>query len=81
MMEDFKRPNHTDFMDSFELNRLSFSGIRHNSISDYMELWLDGEKRFELSSHDYRHNPEKWAAAYEQLFALNHVELITNKGN
>ena len=42
-MEDFKRPNHPDFMDSSELKKKKWSGIRHNTISGDLECWVEGE--------------------------------------
>jgi hypothetical protein len=80
-MENFKRPDHPDFMDSSELAGIEFSGLRHNSISDYMEFWVLGRKLFELSSLEYRLYPEKWAALYEEHLGCNQVEIINQKGN
>ena len=36
-MEDFKRPDHPDFMDSSELKKAKWSGIRNNSLSGDLE--------------------------------------------
>lgn len=40
---DSKRPDHPDFMDANELRKRGFSGIRHNVISEQLEIWRDGE--------------------------------------
>ena len=40
--EDFKRPNHPDFMDSTELRKMHFSGMRTNSITEDFEVWVNG---------------------------------------
>ena len=42
-MEDFKRPNHPDFMTSGELKKMKFNGIRSNSITEDLECWIEGE--------------------------------------
>lgn len=80
-MEDFKRPNHNDFKDSAELRKESFSGIRHNSLSDYMEFWVDGEKKFEMSALDFIFSPEKWEKEMADCLGLHNVEFTTAKGN
>jgi hypothetical protein len=79
-MEEFKRPDHPDFKDSKELAKLGWSGIRHNSITDYMELWVDGERKGELPTAIYNSFPERWAAIVEDVFAMKHVELINHQG-
>ena len=40
---DSKRPDHPDFMDTNELKKREFSGIRYNSLSEQLEIWRDGE--------------------------------------
>ncbi len=42
-MEDFKRPNHNDFKTSSELRKEKFNGIRHNSVTEDLEFWIEGE--------------------------------------
>jgi hypothetical protein len=44
MTEDFdsKRPDHPDFMTHGELKLREFSGIRHNSIDQSVEVWYMG---------------------------------------
>jgi len=81
MMEDFKRPDHTDFMTASELARIKFSGIRHNSITDFMELWVDGERKGDISSHNYVMYPERWAKIVSEAFALGNIEVQPIKGN
>lgn len=39
---DSKRPDHPDFMDANELKKLGFSGLRHNQLSNQMEIWVCG---------------------------------------
>lgn len=43
--EEFKRPDHYDFMDSTELREAKWSGVRHNSLTHRMELWIVGEMK------------------------------------
>lgn len=69
-MEDFNRPNHADFMDSSELKKIEFSGLRHNSISDCMEIWVLGERRREVRKG------ENLAQAFEEVFGIGVVELL-----
>ena len=40
---DSKRPDHPDFMTHGELKKHGFSGVRHNSISQEVEIWAGGE--------------------------------------
>ncbi len=80
-MEDFKRPDHPDFMDSNELTKIHFSGVRHNSLSDYMEFWIEGEKKFEMSVMDFKFDPQKWADKMADCLGLTKVEFEKLKGN
>ena len=57
-MENSKRPDHPDFMTSSELYVHAFTGIRHNSLSDYMEIWVDGIMKGELPA--YKFETEEW---------------------
>jgi hypothetical protein len=82
-MEDFKRPDHNDFATSFELRKRKFSGIRHNSISDHMEIWLEGDLRFSMSVVEIRTNQKKFDAAYANIFGLHSATMapLPNKGH
>lgn len=40
---DSKRPDHPDFMDASELKKREFCGLRHNKLSNQMEIWKLGE--------------------------------------
>ena len=81
MTEDFKRPDHPDFMTSSELAKIHFSGIRHNSINDYMEFWIEGERRFDMSVMDFKFSPEKWEQEMANCLGLYKVEITKEKGN
>ncbi len=73
-MEDFKRPAHNDFATSAELKERRFTGIRHNSITDEQELWVEGHLRLAVSMQMMAVNPSLWDQKYEEIFALHHVE-------
>jgi len=75
------RPNHPDYMDASELKKLGFSGIRYNSISNYIEVWLEGEKKFEVSKLEHSLDPESFERRYAELFCLYNVEQVPMKGN
>lgn len=73
------RPNHPDFMDSSELKKLGFSGLRNNSITQDYEIWIDGEvvKRITLAERTL--NPDIVKIRWEELFGLDHVEFRTGE--
>jgi hypothetical protein len=73
-VEDFKRPDHDDFATSAELSARRFTGIRHNSITNEQELWVEGHIKLAMSVDMLRVNPQLWHKKYEELFALHHVE-------
>lgn len=72
-MEDFKRPNHPDFMDSSELKKIQWSGFRHNSITDCGEIWVLGEVKESISAQQVALNPLAINEAYERVFELEEV--------
>lgn len=72
---DFKRPNHADFLDSSELKKMEFSGIRHNNLIQTMEIWTLGDLRGSIPDHEVLLYPEKFNALYADIFGLNGVEV------
>lgn len=72
-MEDFKRPNHYDFMDSSELKKAKFTGLRHNSITDSAEIWIEGEIRKIVTFAEVALDPLAINKAYEEVFCLEEV--------
>lgn len=78
-IDNFRRPSHPDFMDMFELAAIRFSGVRHNSISDYMEVWVDGVRKMEMPY--YKYGTPEWDKEYAELFGLHNVETVSQKGN
>ena len=79
-IDNFKRPDHPDFMDSSELRKIHFSGIRHNSISDEMEIWVVGVRKFSMPTMEYKFNTDKWDTEYANIFGLHNVETV-KEGN
>jgi len=75
--EEFKRPNHTDFMTSSELKKDKFSGVRHNSISDMQEIWILGTLSGSMAISEIAISPEKWEALYRDVFGLTHVTSVS----
>jgi hypothetical protein len=73
-IEDFKRPNHTDFMDSSELAKAKFNGQRHNSITNDWELWIDGEVVRSVTEMQVKLNPQAINEALESFFGLEDVQ-------
>jgi hypothetical protein len=61
---------------SSELKAIEFSGMRHNSLTDYMEIWVDGEVKYEMTLKDFVLFPDKWDKAYADVFGLHNVERI-----
>lgn len=76
MMEDFKRPDHPDFMTSSELKKIGWSGIRHNALTEEQELWTDGDLRLAISTRLIALNPRAWDEKYEEIFKLYNVKTI-----
>lgn len=74
-MDDFKRPDHPDFMVSSELKKEGWSGIRHNSLADSMEIWVEGELRGSMDRRTVALYPEKWEALYAVVFGLTDVKI------
>lgn len=66
MKEGYERPDHDDFATSSELRQRKFSGVRHNSISDMAEIWLDGELKGACPAS----NKEAFETLYADIFLL-----------
>jgi hypothetical protein len=71
---EFKRPDHFDFKDSNELKKEEWSGIRKNSLNDYIEVWVLGEKKKDISPQMLTLNPRALQDAMQELFGLGTVE-------
>lgn len=68
--ENFVRPNHPDFMDSSELQKIGYSGMRNNSISDEVEIWIDGRIEQRVTRAQIEINPNAVQKAYNEAFFL-----------
>ena len=66
--ESFNRPNHTDFMDSAELKKQQFTGVRQNEISREWEFWILGEIKTRIPEAEAF--PERLKQAHLDLFQL-----------
>lgn len=72
-MEDFKRPSHTDFMDSSEIRKAEFTGLRHNSLTDTAEIWVLGNIVETITREQILLNPSAINDAYARAFGLDEV--------
>lgn len=68
--EEFKRPNHPDFMTSSELKALEWSGVRQEKITGATEFWIGGEIVKLVTSEDIKINPKAIQLAHAELFGL-----------
>lgn len=68
--ESYQRPSHLDFATSAELRVLKFSGIRANSITEEMEIWLLGDLRWRKSRSECHANPLLLPEAHAEIFKL-----------
>ena len=66
--EGFQRPNHPDFMDSSELKRMEWTGVRQNEISREWEFWIVGEIKERV--HETVATPQKLKQVHMDLFGL-----------
>ena len=77
---DFKRPDHPDFMDSSELRKLEFSGVRANKLAQQMEIWILGEVVKSMSMAEVYLCPAKWENLYAEVFCLEEVKQLGADG-
>lgn len=73
-IEDFKRPNHPDFLTASELKAIKWSGLRHNSLTDDAEIWILGDCMKKVSKAEVQANPQAINYAYEEVFRLWEVQ-------
>lgn len=74
-MTDFKRPNHPDFMDSSELKKMKFNGIRSNSVTEDLECWIEGEVVVVSSKLARSINPQDFEQKYADYFGFYNAEI------
>lgn len=70
---EFKRPDHPDFMDSAELKKKEFSGVRVNKLSNEWEIWTVGD----LRARGPVKNQEAFMQAYQEVFQIENIAFIT----
>ena len=68
--EEFKRPDHTDFMTAAELKKTEWSGVRENRITHRREIWILGEVVASLDIRMIARGSEGWDKLYRETFGL-----------
>lgn len=68
--EDFKRPNHPDFMTSSELAKAKWSGVRQNEILREWEFWILGEIKARVTEAQAQQNPLILEKTHLELFHM-----------
>lgn len=74
-MEDFQRPDHTDFMDASELRKIKFSGIRNNTIGMCTEIWINGDMTSSMLNMVIKADPKIWEDMIARTFYCHNVSL------
>ena len=77
-IEDFKRPNHPDFMTASELKKAGWNGIRTNSVTEDIECWVEGEVVFFSSKLARSINEHDFEEKYAEYFGF-HNAVITKE--
>lgn len=73
--EEDKRPDHSDYATSSELRSREYSGLRLNSITDKMELWILGVLKEEIDCEKGVPNYHQLNRAYEVHFGISLHEM------
>ena len=68
--EEFKRPDHPDFLTATELAAQGFTGVRSNSLNGDMECWVHGKKEFSVGQTEMGINPAAFEIAYAEHFGI-----------
>ena len=79
--EEFKRSSHPDFAYSSELKAMGWSGIRHNEITQEMEIWKCGNLAASMSVREAQLYPKKWEMLYANTFDLKDVNQVSHRSN
>lgn len=66
-----KRPDHEDFCTTLELKRKEFSGIRTNTLTSRIELWVLGTVEKEISQAQLLINPNAVEEAMSEIFLVD----------
>lgn len=76
--EEFKRPDHPDFMTSVELGKMGFNGIRVNTIGRQLEFWLNGLVAFYATEAELAVNERAFLEKYKNFFGFEFAEELSN---
>lgn len=68
--ENFKRPNHPDFMTSAELKNSGWSGMRDHKMAMEYEIWIVGEMVKSVSYMEVAKDPFALTKAYMEYFGV-----------
>lgn len=68
--EEFKRPDHPDFMDSSELKAIEFTGVRLNKLAAQYEFWIVGKVVRTVTEQELRRNPDALNLAHQEVFRM-----------
>lgn len=68
--EEFKRPDHPDFMTSSELAAKKFSGVRYNELGQQNEFWIVGEMVKAITFAEIKADPAIMGKTHVELFGL-----------
>lgn len=68
------RPGHPDFMHSSELRQIGFCGLRHNSLTEDYEIWLDGKIEHLITKQQRTLDPSIVERKWAEIFGLDDVE-------
>lgn len=68
--EEFKRPNHPDFMTSSELKKAEWSGVRQNELSREWEFWIVGEIKERVHEDTVIADPTALTKAHMEIFGM-----------
>ena len=71
--EEFKRPDHPDFMDFTELQKIKFSGYRNNSLTMNCEIWMQGTCLKTITPEDLLANGNIIQESLSEIFALDNI--------
>lgn len=79
--ENFKRPDHPDFMTSSELKQIGFTGIRQNNLAVQWEFWVLGNVEKTVSFQDVARDSLALTRAHMEVFYMAADPAIFKRGN
>lgn len=75
--EEYKRSSHSDFATGKELSEANFSGVRHNSLANQLEIWVLGNLAGAMAYELAQSRPDLWESLYRDVFGLNDVTVVS----